>query len=114
MKLRALVLVSLTSALVALSGCKGLLKKKGDADADAAAAAAAASASAAAAAAAAAAAVAAATPSYAAPAPAAPAPVALDEAAVPTPQDFEDEAAEKVTPANFKAEFAKLQKEIGQ
>jgi len=111
-KTRALLFVSLTSALVALSGCKGLLKKKGDADADAAVAAA--SASAAAAAAAAAAAVAAATPSYAAPAAAVPAPVALDEATVPTPQDFEDEAAEKVTQANFKAEFAKLQKEIGQ
>ncbi|HVY31446.1 MAG TPA: hypothetical protein VHB79_33060 [Polyangiaceae bacterium] len=110
MKIRALLFVSLTSALVALSGCKGLLKKKGDANADAAVAAA--SASAAAAAAAAAAAVAAATPSYAAPA--APPPVALDEASVPTPQDFEDEAAEKVTPANFKAELAKLQKEIGQ
>lgn len=36
----------------------------------------------------------------------------LDEASVPAPQDFEDEAFEKVTPANFKAEFAKLNKEI--
>ena len=36
----------------------------------------------------------------------------LDEATVPAPQDFEDEAFEKVTPANFKAELARLNKEI--
>lgn len=36
----------------------------------------------------------------------------LDEAAVPAPQDFEDEAFEKVTTANFKAELARLTKEI--
>jgi hypothetical protein len=54
----------------------------------------------------------------AAPAPVAPpAPVAaaeplVDEATVPAPQDFEDEAFEKVTPANFKAELARLNKEI--
>ncbi|HYP89892.1 MAG TPA: hypothetical protein VEQ59_17105 [Polyangiaceae bacterium] len=37
---------------------------------------------------------------------------ALDEAAVPAPQDFEDEAFEKVTAANFKAELTRLTKEI--
>jgi hypothetical protein len=109
-KLRALLFVTLSASLVSLSGCKGLLKKKTDTDAALAAA----SASAAAAAASAAlAAAAAAVPASAAPLEAAPPPVALDEATVPTPQDFEDEAAEKVTQANFKAEFAKLQKEIG-
>jgi hypothetical protein len=37
---------------------------------------------------------------------------ALDEAAVPAPQDFEDEAFEKVTTANFKTELVRLTKEI--
>ncbi|MDF3067229.1 MAG: hypothetical protein K0R38_2830 [Polyangiaceae bacterium] len=46
------------------------------------------------------------------PAPVVAAPAALDEAAVPAPQDFEDEAFEKVTTANFKAELARLTKEI--
>jgi hypothetical protein len=36
----------------------------------------------------------------------------LDETTIPAPQDFEDEAFEKVTPANFKAELARLNKEI--
>jgi hypothetical protein len=36
----------------------------------------------------------------------------IDETAVPSPQDFEDEAFEKVTTANFKAELARLNKEI--
>lgn len=36
-----------------------------------------------------------------------------DEDAVPAPEDFEDEAFEKVTAANFKAELARLQKEVG-
>lgn len=60
-----------------------------------------------------------AAPLQLAPAPVAPevAPVAavappLDEATVPAPQDFEDEAFEKVTTANFKAELARLNKEI--
>jgi hypothetical protein len=105
--------VALSASLVSLSGCKGLLKKKTDTDAALAAASASAAAAIAAASAAIAAAAAAVPPSAAAPVETAPPPVALDEAAVPTPQDFEDEAAEKVTQANFKAEFAKLQKEIG-
>lgn len=51
------------------------------------------------------------------PAPEVAAPVAaayppVDEASVPAPEDFEDEAFEKVTPANFKAELARLNKEI--
>lgn len=36
----------------------------------------------------------------------------VDEASVPAPEDFEDEAFEKVTTANFKAELARLNKEI--
>lgn len=53
------------------------------------------------------------------PPPATPAPVepaaptaAADDDSVPAPEDFEDEAFEKVTQANFKAEFARLQKEV--
>jgi len=88
------------SAFTGLAGCKGLLKKK---DAEPAASATAAAVPA--------------PPVLAAsvvPAEPTPPPVALDENAVPAPQDFEDEAAEKVTPANFKAELARLQKEIAQ
>lgn len=47
-----------------------------------------------------------------APTPVVPAVPALDEASVPAPQDFEDEAFEKVTTANFKAELARLTQEI--
>lgn len=42
------------------------------------------------------------------------APPALDEGAVPTPQDFEDEAFEKVTTANFKAQFATLKAAVAK
>jgi hypothetical protein len=42
------------------------------------------------------------------PAPAA----AADETAIPAPQDFEEEAQEKVTAANFKTELARLKKDI--
>ena len=60
--------------------------------------------------------VAVAPPPPAAPAPApvaSTAPIAVaDDDGVPAPEDFEDEAFEKVTPANFKAEFARLQKEV--
>jgi hypothetical protein len=37
---------------------------------------------------------------------------AAEDDSVPSPEDFEDEAFEKVTAANFKAEFARLQKEV--
>lgn len=51
------------------------------------------------------------------PPPAEAAPVAavappIDDAAVPAPQDFEDEAFEKVTAANFKAQLAQLTKDV--
>jgi hypothetical protein len=97
------VLTALLLASVSLGGCKFLKKKAPD---DAAPTAAAAPSS---------------VPLPPAPAPVAPppevAPVAaiappLDEASVPAPQDFEDEAFEKVTTANFKAELARLNKEI--
>jgi hypothetical protein len=44
------------------------------------------------------------------------APVAppADDGAVPATEDFEDEAFEKVTTANFRTEFAKLSKDIGK
>jgi len=103
---RKLLLGAVLASLGVLGGCKGMLKKKGD---DAAASASVA------AAAAPAPVVPAASAALAAPAyDAAPPPVALDENAVPAPQDFEDEAFEKVTPANFRAELARLQKEINQ
>jgi hypothetical protein len=94
------VLTTLLLASVTLGGCKFLKKKAPDDAAPTAAA----------------------VPSSA-PAPL-PVPVAepappvaaalptIDEAAVPAPQDFEDEAFEKVTTANFKAELARLNKEI--
>ena len=110
MKARSLLIVTFAASALALGGCKGLLKKKSDTDAAAASASAALAAAAAAVAAASVAATPSAAPAadYAAPA------VAFDEATVPTPQDFEDEAAEKVTQANFKAEFARIQKEISK
>jgi PBP1b-binding outer membrane lipoprotein LpoB len=43
---------------------------------------------------------------------AAPQAAAADETAIPVSQDFEEEAQEKVTSANFKSELAKLKKDI--
>lgn len=81
-----------------LSGC-GILKKKAPEGATSATAAATSAA-----------------PAYTAPAadtaPVATAQAAIDDAAVPAPQDFEDEAFEKVTSANFKAQLADLNKAI--
>jgi len=37
---------------------------------------------------------------------------AADEGSIPAPQDFEEEALEKVTSANFKAELGRLKKEV--
>jgi hypothetical protein len=98
-----LVTTLVLGAALALGGC-GILKKK-SADAEPAPSVAAAPSVA---------------PAPVAPAPAPapePAPVAaaeppIDEASVPAPQDFEDEAFEKVTQANFKAELTRLSKEI--
>ena len=39
-------------------------------------------------------------------------PVAAPTVDVPTPEDFEDEAFEKITAQNFQAEFTRLKKEI--
>jgi len=36
----------------------------------------------------------------------------LDDATIPAPQDFEDEAFEKVTTSNFKAELTQLTKDV--
>ena len=87
--------------VVSLSGCKSLLKKRVPVTAPSDSA------------------PVAVAPPPPPPAPPAPAAVesaaavaAADDAAVPAPEDFEDEAFEKVTPANFKAEFARLQKEV--
>src|SRR4051794_16651223 len=104
MNLRPFYALLLLSSLANLGGCKGLLKKKDSEPAPSATPVLVPSAVIA--------------PLPTAPAvpevPAAPAPVAVDEKAVPTPQDFEDEAFEKVTPANFKAQFATLKTSISK
>ena len=103
MNARYALVAVMVASVCGLGGCKALLKKKGEE--------AAASASAVAAAAPVAPPTAVAPP--AAPEPAAVAEPDVDEATVPAPQDFEDEAAAKVTPANFKTELARLKKEVG-
>lgn len=104
MNLRPFYALLLVSSLVELGACKGLLKKKDSEPAPSATPVAVPSA------------VIAPLPTTpAAPeVPATAAPVAVDEKAVPTPQDFEDEAFEKVTPANFKAQFATLKAAIAK
>jgi hypothetical protein len=97
MSFRSLFTPLLLGAALCVTGC-GILKKKTDASPSATVAAASA-------------------PIVAPVAPPPEAPVAvaepaLDEAAVPAPQDFEDEAFEKVTAANFKTELQRLTKEI--
>lgn len=96
-----LLVAAFAASLGLLGGCKGMLKKKGEDAAPSASVAV----------------VAPPAPLAPPPTPTAeptPPPVALDEATVPAPQDFEDEAFEKVTPANFRAEFLRLQKEVSQ
>lgn len=91
--------------VISLGGCKSLLKKRVPVSAPSDSAP-----------------VAVAPPPPAPPPPAPVAPAAVDSAvaaaaeddAVPSPEDFEDEAFEKVTAANFKAEFARLQKEVAK
>jgi hypothetical protein len=104
MNLRPLYAILILCSIAELGGCKSLLKKK---DPDAAPSATP---------------VASAPPTVIAPvvpelvASVAPAVVAppLDENATPTPQDFEDEAFEKVTAANFKAQFTTLSTAIAK
>jgi hypothetical protein len=43
-----------------------------------------------------------------------PAQAAVDESAVPTSQDFEDEAFAKVTTANFRTQFSQLKTDIAK
>ena len=102
MNLRPFYALLLLSSLAELGGCKDLLKKR---DSDPAPSAA----------------PVAVPPAVIAPLPTTPpvpeapaAPLAVDEKAVPTPQDFEDEAFEKVTAANFKAQFATLKAAISK
>jgi hypothetical protein len=100
MNLRPLYALLLLSSLAELSGCKDLLKKKDSEPAPSAA-------------------PVAVPPAVVAPLPTtpaadAPAAVAIDEKTIPTPQDFEDEAFEKVTAANFKAQFATLKADISK
>lgn len=90
-----------TTLVVSLVGCKALLKKREPVTTDASASAAAAPPPA----------PASALPPSPPPTPAAVASAEADSA-VPTSQDFEDEAFEKVTSANFKAEFQKLKQAI--
>lgn len=103
MNQKILLTVLFLAAGLGLGGCKFLKKKTPDPEPTVAAAPASA----------APAALAAPAASYAAPASTVAAlEPPLDESVVPTPQDFEDEAFEKVTTANFKAELARLNKEI--
>jgi hypothetical protein len=99
-KFRALYAFLLVSSVLELSSCKSLLKKR---DPDAAPSA-----------------TSVAVPSAVAPLPTTP-PVAeapptpaVDETTVPTPQDFEDEAFDKVTPANFRVQFTTLKTAISK
>ncbi|HYQ46900.1 MAG TPA: hypothetical protein VER11_33245 [Polyangiaceae bacterium] len=101
MNLRPFYALLLASSLIELGGCKNLLKKKDTEAAPSATPVAVPSA------------VIAPLPTTPE-VPATPPPVAVDEKAVPTPQDFEDEAFEKVTPANFKAQFATLKAAISK
>jgi hypothetical protein len=73
------------------SGCKGILKKREPEPASSQAPAA---------------------PALPAPTPAVEPPKAVVEERIPTPEDFEDEAFEKVTPANYVAELERLKKDI--
>jgi hypothetical protein len=101
MNLRPLYALLLLGSLAELGGCKDLLKKKDSEPAPSAA-------------------PVAVPPAVIAPlpttppAPEVPAAVTVDEKAIPTPQDFEDEAFEKVTAANFKAQFATLKADISK
>jgi hypothetical protein len=86
--------------VVSLAGCKSLLKKRVPVTAPSDSAP-----------------VAVAPPPVPPPPPVAPATadsaaVLADDDSIPAAEDFEDEAFEKVTAANFKAEFARLQKEV--
>ena len=98
MKCRSSLVVALL-LLASLSGCKSLLKKRLPV-----------------AAASDSAPVAAAPPPAVSPVPSVVAPaasaVAGGDAAVAAPEDFEDEAFEKVTARNFRSEFARLSQEI--
>jgi hypothetical protein len=103
MNLRPFYALLLVSSLAELGGCKGLLKKKDSEPAPSATPVAVPSA------------VIAPLPTTPPPvAPEVPVAAAVDEKAVPTPQDFEDEAFEKVTAANFKAQFATLKTAISK
>lgn len=101
MNARFVLAVVLASSALGLGGCKDLLKKKDPDTAPSATPVAAPSAVV--------------LPEPTAP-PIATAPVAaaVDETAVPTSQDFEDEAFEKVTPANFRAELTQLKTDISK
>jgi hypothetical protein len=102
MNFRPLYALLLVSSLVELGACKDLLKKRDPDPAPSAAP------------------VAVTPPAVVAPLATtppveAPAPVAaVDETAVPTSQDFEDEAFEKVTTTNFRAQFAVLKADVAK
>ncbi|MES1178631.1 MAG: hypothetical protein ABUL62_30195 [Myxococcales bacterium] len=104
MNLRPLYAVVILCSIAELGACKSLLKKKDPDPAPSAA-------------------PVVAPPTVVAPVipdpvasavPAVAAPAAVDEKAIPTPQDFEDEAFEKVTAANFKAQFTTLSTAIAK
>ncbi len=100
MNARFMLVIALAVSVLGLGGCKDLLKKRDPDTAPSAAPVAAPSAVV--------------LPEPTAP-PIATAPIAaVDETAVPTSQDFEDEAFEKVTPANFRTELTQLKADIAK
>jgi len=102
MNSRHFLLLVLAGSLLELGGCKNLLKKRDPDAAPSAAPVAVVVPSAT---------VAPVAPAVPEPAPAQP---VADEATVPTSQDFEDDAFAKITPANFRAQFAQIKAEVAK
>jgi hypothetical protein len=103
MNLRPLYALVLLSSLTELGACKALLKKKDPDPAPSAAPVVAPPTV-----------IAPIVPELVASAAPVPTPPVLDETSVATSQDFEDEAFEKVTAANFKVELATLKTAISK
>jgi hypothetical protein len=101
MNFRPLYVIALACSLLEIAGCQSLLKKRDPDPAPSAAP------------------VAVTPPAVVAPVVttppvAAPVQAAVDETAVPTSQDFEDDAFATVTPANFRAQFTQLKTDISK
>ena len=89
------IVLGLTLVAFSIAGCKGLLKKR-EPDPSASQA------------------PAAPPVPVATPAPAVESPQTVSDDGIPTPEDFEDEAFEKVTTATYATELDRLKKDIGK